>query len=349
MQATQPSIATALANHSQRVAMRIEEVHAVRDPGRSLRHPENVRAQLFSDLVYELEVLGNAIDTKTPALFEEYVCWLSNLRAAHQVAGDDLAPQLACVCDVLCAAYPASERVVTDYVRSASAEIGRDYEEPGGCPALGHAARHYLALVLAGERAKAVAFVNDSLDQGTSVADVYLDIIAAAQREIGRLWQANRLSVAQEHYATGVAQLVLAQLYPRVMHASQGGPRLVATCATGELHEMGARMVTDFFEMDGWDTTYLGANTPTESLLQLLHRPVPDVLALSATNSFQVSAVAATIEAARADPALSNLKILVGGRPFRISNDLWKRIGADASAPDALSAVRRGRELLTRN
>lgn len=35
-------------------------------------------------------------------------------------------------------------------------------------------------------------------------------------------------------------------------------------------HEIGMRMVADFFEMEGWDTYYLGANTPTRSILQTI-------------------------------------------------------------------------------
>ena len=42
---------------------------------------------------------------------------------------------------------------------------------------------------------------------------------------------------------------------------------MVATCIGGELHEIGIRMVADFFEMEGWDTYYLGANTPADAVV----------------------------------------------------------------------------------
>ena len=64
-------------------------------------------------------------------------------------------------------------------------------------------------------------------------------------REVGRLWQMNRLSVAQEHYVTAATQLIMSQLYPLVFRTARRDRRIVAACVGGELHELGVRMVAD--------------------------------------------------------------------------------------------------------
>ena len=87
--------------------------------------------------------------------------------------------------------------------------------------------------------------------------------LAASARD--RYWQMNRLTVAQEHYCTAATQMIMSQLYPYIFEGERNGRVLVATCVAENLHEIGVRMVTDFFEMDGWDTFYLGANVPTAS------------------------------------------------------------------------------------
>jgi methanogenic corrinoid protein MtbC1 len=97
-------------------------------------------------------------------------------------------------------------------------------------------------------------------------------------------------------------------------------------------------MVADFFEMEGWDTTYLGANTPTAGVLQMLADRKADVLAISATMTPHISAVAEMIARVRASD-LGKVRILVGGYPFNLSPDLWRRVGADACAQDAEQAV----------
>ncbi len=37
------------------------------------------------------------------------------------------------------------------------------------------------------------------------------DVIQKTQREIGRLWQENRITIADEHVATAISQLALAR------------------------------------------------------------------------------------------------------------------------------------------
>jgi methanogenic corrinoid protein MtbC1 len=97
-------------------------------------------------------------------------------------------------------------------------------------------------------------------------------------------------------------------------------------------------MVTDLMELDGWDTWFLGANMPTESIIRFLIEKQADILAISATMTFHLDNVAKIITSVRAKPELANLKIIVGGYPFIVANELWKQIGADGFAMDAAEA-----------
>ncbi|HYE16837.1 MAG TPA: cobalamin-dependent protein, partial [Tepidisphaeraceae bacterium] len=74
------------------------------------------------------------------------------------------------------------------------------------------AARDYLAAVLAGDRRAARELVAAAHAAGAPLDRLYLDILQPAQRESGRLWQAGRISVAQEHYLTAETQTVMALL-----------------------------------------------------------------------------------------------------------------------------------------
>jgi len=346
MQASTSNTADEILAHRQELSLQVQERYCARNPGFRTRYREGVTAEFAADITRQLGALGSALRTEIRALFDDYIRWQSDVRSNRQGGGVELVEQLECLEEVLTTRYAASSEPIGSYLESARGQVGVAYEEPGGYKALSASARHYLTLVLAGERAQAVAFINDLVGQGSSVEDAYLEVLEPVQHEVGRLWQTNVLSVAQEHLATAVGQLTVAQLYPHVMRAPRGAPKLLATCVAGELHELGARMVADFFEMDGWNTTYLGANTPKAGLLQLMLHNVPDVLALSVTNSFQVAEVASIIDAVRAEPTLRSVKILVGGRPFRISADLSARVGADAFATDARAGVQAGRALL---
>ena len=169
--------------------------------------------------------------------------------------------------------------------------------------------------------------------------DIYLQVFQRSQYEIGRLWQMNKLTVAQEHYCSAATQLIMSLLYPRIFDTKKIGRTLVAACVQGDLHEIGIRVVSDFFEIEGWDTFYLGANTPTSGILDTLAQRRAHVLALSATMTFHVRAVAEVIRAVRGAAASRKVKILVGGYPFNVAPTLWQAVGADAYAPSAGQAV----------
>jgi len=55
-----------------------------------------------------------------------------------------------------------------------------------------------------------------------SIFNLYVNILQPAQREIGRLWQVNSISVAVEHYATATAQQILHRLSRMVPRGPSG-------------------------------------------------------------------------------------------------------------------------------
>ena len=132
---------------------------------------------------------------------------------------------------------------------------------------------------------------------------------------------------------------MMSQLYPFLLAAPPHGHVLVATCVSREQHGIGMRMVADFFEMAGWESYYLGVNTPTNSVLQTVIERQADVLAISTTMTFHLGLVRELIAAARNTSTIARTKILVGGGPFNLVPDLWKEIGADGYGRDAIEAV----------
>jgi methanogenic corrinoid protein MtbC1 len=205
-------------------------------------------------------------------------------------------------------------------------------------------AREYLRALIAADRARARALVMALVEQDTPLRDIYLHLIQPVLYEVGRLWQVQQITVAQEHYVTAATQQILAQLYlpvaREVKRANRRGRTLVAACAGYELHEVGIRMVADFFEMDGWDTYYTGANTPVESIVKMVADERASAVALSLTMCYHIPHLHRLILSLRDDRETASVKILVGGYPFNLVHGLWQKIGADAYATSAQDAVR---------
>jgi methylmalonyl-CoA mutase cobalamin-binding domain/chain len=105
-------------------------------------------------------------------------------------------------------------------------------------------------------------------------------------------------------------------------------------------------MVADFFEMEGWDTFYLGANTTADIVVQNVIEHQAHVLGVSATMTCHVQTVADLIAQVRRTPECAEVKILVGGYPFVVDRELWRQIGADAMANNADDAIATANQLV---
>ena len=206
--------------------------------------------------------------------------------------------------------------------------------------------REYLSAIVAGDRRRALEAVDRARKAGLDVASIYVRVLQPALHEVGRLWQHNELTVAEEHLATAITQVAMARIYGDLVAPSAPGQRsLIAACADTERHEVGLRMVCDLMEEAGWDVTYLGAAVPTESLAALVRDRRPDAVMLSASIAPHLPSVLRMVDAVRrATQEGRRPFILVGGRPFRDDPALAIRVGADATAGDALEAVARMRE-----
>ena len=208
-------------------------------------------------------------------------------------------------------------------------------------------AKNYMDALLNVQRDAASRMILKAVDEGTGIKDIYIHVFESSQHEIGRLWQTNKITVAQEHFCTAATQMIMSQLYPYIFRTDKIGLRLVAACAAGEMHEIGVRMVADIFEMEGWDTYYLGANTPNESMIQTIIDLKPDIIAISASIHYNIVAVMDLIKLIRNTPDISNIKIMVGGRPFLLAPELWRKVGADGCPTNAIKALSLADELIS--
>lgn len=302
-------------------------------------------AEIASGVGVHLDYLGESLAMVQPILFTDYLEWA-------RLGGVHLGETLECLAEALQVhlATPEADSAL-EYVKAGLQQLTssprkvESFLRPD--QPLGELAGKYWTNLLAGERHVASRLITEAVAGGVLVEDVYLQVFQPCQRELGRLWHLGEISVAQEHYCTAATQLIMSQLYPYLFAGERIGRTLVATCIAGDLHEVGVRFVADMFELKGWDTFYLGASTPLDGIVQSVREHKADVLAISITYTPNLRQVKELIRRLRAEPDCSNLKILVGGLPFNVAPSMWREIGADGWAQDALAAVELGNRLIS--
>lgn len=192
----------------------------------------------------------------------------------------------------------------------------------------------FTALLLNGDHGGCLRLVEQSITTAGELRYFYEHVVRHSLYTVGTLWERNEITVAEEHQATAIVGRVTSYLYGRFVGTPQTKGTAIVTAAPNEFHEVGARMVADVLELDGWDVTYLGANFPHDGLLELIRRQQPFLLALSVATPFNLEKARELITTIRRIPEFSSLKILVGGLAFSVVPDLWQEFGADGYATD---------------
>jgi len=197
----------------------------------------------------------------------------------------------------------------------------------------------FLSLLLHGDSQGCLKLIDQSIQTTDDLKHFYLDVVWPAMCKIGLLWESNQISVAEEHLATAIVGRVMAALYPRFSLFTVTRGKAVVSAGPNEFHEVGARMVADLMEMDGWDVTYLGANTPARELLDFIKQHNPFMVALSVATVFNLNNCRQLIRMIKEDLEVRDVKIMVGGFAFSGMPQLWQDMGADGYAAAADSAV----------
>ena len=330
-------LADIVREHSPSVAVEVTAAFLERHP--DWRQEYGVRATTagVQDAGYHLAFLAGAVESGETRAFETYARWATRVLGARGIASHFLAENLEQLQQALAARLgPARTSALAPYFRVALDALSRASETPVDAT-LNLTAEVFLQSILNGQRHAAVQIAREALRNGLTIEDLYIDILQPALYTVGARWEANRLTVAQEHIATAIVQYVMAQVYEAPDFQGQEKGTVVLTGVEGELHNIGAVMVGDLLESSGWRVRFLGSNLPAAPILSAIRDAAPSHVGISVTMLFNVPAVRQLIGAIRSEFA-DRVRILVGGAAFRTTPDLWRQVAADAYAPDLRGA-----------
>ncbi|MGK2861433.1 MAG: cobalamin B12-binding domain-containing protein [Chitinophagaceae bacterium] len=338
------SIADRISEQQLVIAQLTTKIHFEEKPELEIRYGNVGREKSIQDVAYHVSYLAEAIRSESEDIFNSYIVWSSSVLNSRNVPIETLIDNLYML-DRACKKLLLIEdsNLATTYITSSIVKLKHAKPFPPSYLTeenpLFDSAKKYLAFLLAGNRNKAQVLINELIENKQPLPIIFEYIFEATQHEVGLLWQTNKITVAHEHYCTASTQQIMSSLYPYIFNAKRKGLKMIACAISGDLHELGIRMVSDMFELDGWDTYYLGANMPDINIITSIKEQKTDVLALSVTMPFHLGKVERLIKKIRNDKNLDNLIIIVGGYTFNSDPTLWKRLGADGMTRNGTEAV----------
>ena len=133
----------------------------------------------------------------------------------------------------------------------------------------------------------------DRLMATFSIETVMETAVLPYLRRLGDRWQGGGASVAQEHFATGV-------LRARLLGLARGwdrgaGPRALLACPSGERHDLGLIILGLALRDRGWRVTFLGPDTPIDTLAAAADQLAPDVVVISSLTREPLEAIATEV------------------------------------------------------
>lgn len=151
-------------------------------------------------------------------------------------------------------------------------------------------------------------------------------VLAPLTQSIGCQWREGLLTAAHEHFATATLRTFLSRAV-RPFALPENSPTLLVTTPAGQLHELGAVMVSALATNLGWRVLFLGASLPAREIAGAALRNHVRAVALSIVYPEDDPHLAGELESLRhLMPA--NIPIIVGGRAAGAYVDTLTRIGA---------------------
>ena len=222
----------------------------------------------------------------------------------------------------------------------AGSEPGLDPKQPKQALALA-----YLAALRSGDEAEAQTLLLHALQDGKfATTELIDDVLTAALREMGRLWHGSEVTVAEEHFVSQSSQRMLVRILDRAPKAPRRGKTALLTTVAGDNHSLGIQFVAAHFELKGWRTICLGANTPSEDIASLANSLSAHIVVLGTTIDTQVPSLLEAIAQVRSQ--CPGVRILAGGQALPPHQYSAEQIGADAIAPSGAAAEQVASELV---
>ncbi|MFI7600289.1 B12-binding domain-containing protein [Actinoplanes sp. NPDC049681] len=192
----------------------------------------------------------------------------------------------------------------------------------------------YLGTLARQDERSAVDLVLDLCTPDIDTEKVLLHLVARAMVQVGRWWQSNVWTVAQEHGASHITSRVVAALA-----ATAGRPapdrRVVVACVEHELHATPALLFAETLRLRGWNCTFLGADVPTAHLVNFLRHQPPVAVALSCSLPMRLPGADRTIAACRR----IDIPVIAGGRAFGADGRWAARLGVPWAPNGAAAAA----------
>jgi len=163
---------------------------------------------------------------------------------------------------------------------------------------------------------------------------------------VGQKYQAQEYFLSELIMAGVMAEEVTRLLRPMLVTSSGNKlGRVVIGTVTGDIHDIGKKLVSTMLMSTGFDVIDAGVDVSPENFAEAARKNKPRILAMSCLLTIAMDEMKKVVRVLDEASLRGSLRVLVGGRP--ISKEFAQEIGADGYGADAVEAVKVAKGLLS--
>jgi len=185
--------------------------------------------------------------------------------------------------------------------------------------------------------------IQKAIENNTDPEVILNQAMIASMAEVGQRFERGDFFVPEMLVAARAMQngLLILKPYLKENNVKSAGKVAIGT-VKGDLHDIGKNLVSLMLEGSGFEVVDLGVDVDPSAFLKTVKGGI-QVIAMSALLTTTMNNMATTLEVLKEAGVRKQVKVIIGGAP--VTEEYALRIGADAYAPDASSAVRTVRDL----
>lgn len=192
------------------------------------------------------------------------------------------------------------------------------------------------------DREQALKIIQAALDAGIQPEDVVFKIVIPAIEQMIKSFSEDfDANLAQHFMAAQIASEVVEKMIPHFKQVPITKGRVVIGSAAGDLHTLGKRIVIGCLKAMMIDVLDLGVNVSAERFVDAALEYQAQIIGISAMMAHTARGEGGCLrvrQILKERGLEKQIRIIVGGAPFRFDPELYQQIGADAWSENGISA-----------
>ncbi len=167
-----------------------------------------------------------------------------------------------------------------------------------------------------------------------SLIEVTADLVVKGLERIGNGWEQGVVTLSQVYMSGMICEALIDRVMPSQSLEHKPHP-VIGIAVFEDFHLLGKRIIYSFLRASGFELIDLGSGLHINDVIRQVDQHQVRILLLSVLmlpSALHVKELAVKLKE-------RNVKLVVGGAPFRFDENLWKEVGADATGKNPAEAL----------